>query len=241
MQRGRAKVLSEAESEESTTELLRVLGEVVAPLALAMPLPSEVVLHDLRRLPNSIVSITGNATGRRIGDPATDVLLQHLQSGEDVVVGYPTDLPDGREGRSTTVILRLEGGDPFAALCVNVDVTGWRAAGQSVERFLRVGGAEQVASRIPDTSLAPTTSPRPSEGEMFVRNVEELATELIRREIARIGIPVEEMKKRHKLRVVAGLESRGMFMLRDAVDTVALALNVTRFTIYNYMSELASE
>ncbi|MCQ4129089.1 helix-turn-helix domain-containing protein [Rhodococcus erythropolis] len=76
---------------------------------------------------------------------------------------------------------------------------------------------------------------------MFVRNVEELATELIRREIACIGIPVEEMKKRHKLRVVAGLESRGMFMLRDAVDTVALALNVTRFTIYNYMSELASE
>ncbi|MGI8880727.1 MAG: helix-turn-helix domain-containing protein [Jatrophihabitans sp.] len=49
------------------------------------------------------------------------------------------------------------------------------------------------------------------------------------------------MKKRHKMRVVAGLEARGMFMLRDAVDTIAAALKVTRYTIYNYLNEIAAD
>jgi predicted transcriptional regulator YheO len=37
---------------------------------------------------------------------------------------------------------------------------------------------------------------------------------------------------------VRALQSRGMFQLRDAVETVASSLLVTRFTIYNYLNEI---
>ena len=40
--------------------------------------------------------------------------------------------------------------------------------------------------------------------------------------------------------VVGQLEERGLFLLKDAVEVIALALGVTRFTIYNYLNELAA-
>ena len=46
------------------------------------------------------------------------------------------------------------------------------------------------------------------------------------------------MHKRHKLAVVADLRDRGFFLLKESVDTAAAALDVTRFTIYNYLNEL---
>ncbi len=49
------------------------------------------------------------------------------------------------------------------------------------------------------------------------------------------------MHKRHKLEVVRNLKSRGMFLLRDAVDMIATSLGVTRFTIYNYLNEIGDE
>lgn len=56
--------------------------------------------------------------------------------------------------------------------------------------------------------------------------------------IAKTKIPVTLMKKPQKLDIVRDLDNRGIFLVRDAVETVADALGVTRFTIYNYLNEL---
>ena len=68
-----------------------------------------------------------------------------------------------------------------------------------------------------------------------------LAAHLIRRAVSKVDAPVELMQKRHKVEVVRDLKARGMFHLRDAVDMVAAALGVTRFTIYNYLNEIADD
>ena len=59
--------------------------------------------------------------------------------------------------------------------------------------------------------------------------------------ISDIRIPVELMQTRHKISVVADLQQRGFFMLREAAEKAAAALKVSRFTIYNYLKELDSE
>ena len=56
-----------------------------------------------------------------------------------------------------------------------------------------------------------------------------------------VDVPVELMQKRHKVAVVRDLKDRGMFHLRDAIDMIATTLGVTRFTIYNYLNEIADE
>lgn len=49
-------------------------------LAKAMPPGTEVVLHDLTGLPDSIVAITNTITGRTVSSPATD-LARWLERG----------------------------------------------------------------------------------------------------------------------------------------------------------------
>ncbi|MFG2906827.1 helix-turn-helix domain-containing protein [Kitasatospora sp. NPDC048286] len=50
------------------------------------------------------------------------------------------------------------------------------------------------------------------------------------------GRPLAELDRVEKQRVVALLEERGAFTVRHGVETVASALGVSRFTVYNYLN-----
>jgi predicted transcriptional regulator YheO len=215
--------------------LLAVFASLIEPIGRSLPASSEIVLHDLSLLPDSIVAIHGDVTGRRIGDPATDLLLQKISTmSDDSAVGYETTLADGRKIRSSTMIIRDVSGAPVAALCINSDLSAWISVQRIADLMLGLSGTGVERENV--TPLHAPESP-----EVFVRDVDELASHLIHRAIAQAGVPVELMQKRHKVEVVRDLKSRGMFMLRDAVDLIATSLNVTRFTIYNYLNEIGDD
>ncbi|MEU5399886.1 helix-turn-helix domain-containing protein [Streptomyces sp. NPDC005963] len=50
------------------------------------------------------------------------------------------------------------------------------------------------------------------------------------------GRPLSELDRKAKQDVVRTLEMRGAFSVRHGVETVASALGVSRFTIYNYVN-----
>jgi hypothetical protein len=50
------------------------------------------------------------------------------------------------------------------------------------------------------------------------------------------GRPLAELDRRAKQRAVQMLEARGAFSVRHGVETVAGALGVSRFTVYNYLN-----
>ncbi|MBA0052120.1 transcriptional regulator [Streptomyces sp. AJS327] len=52
----------------------------------------------------------------------------------------------------------------------------------------------------------------------------------------RHGTPLAELDRRTKQSVVRSLEQRGAFEVRHGVETVAAALGVSRFTVYNYLN-----
>ncbi|MGA4507956.1 helix-turn-helix transcriptional regulator [Propionibacteriaceae bacterium G1746] len=227
--------------------LLAVFGQLVEPLGRSLPATSEVVLHDLSLLPNSIVAIHGNVTGRVVGDPATDLLLERIAAKQvaDSFVNYETVLPDGRRLRSSTMIIRDVAQTPVAALCINTDTSAW----QTVEVVARA----MLGTLAPDDAQAlvspdvPSQVPMVAQGgpaagggphETFVRDIDELAQVILTKAIDETGVPVELMHKRHKVDVVRQLEARGLFLLKDAVELAAHALQVTRFTIYNYLNEI---
>lgn len=223
--------------------LLELFASLVDPLAQALP-TCEVVLHDLAKLPNSIIAVHGSVTGRRVGDPATDLLLEQLAADEiGQMVGYATELPDGRQLRSTTLIIRDARDEPVAALCINTDLSIWRSmAGIAAAMLGHIAPNDGAAAMAPPTrrGLEPANE-EPGPSEVFARDVDELASHLVHQAMAEHGIPVDLMKKEHKLAVVRSLKARGMFMLRDAVEMVASSLHVTRFTIYNYLNEIEGE
>ncbi|MFJ8015083.1 helix-turn-helix domain-containing protein [Streptomyces sp. NPDC096339] len=52
----------------------------------------------------------------------------------------------------------------------------------------------------------------------------------------RHGVPLSQLDRKSKQDVVRVLEARGAFSVRHGVETVAGALGVSRFTVYNYLN-----
>ncbi|MFE7512527.1 helix-turn-helix domain-containing protein [Streptomyces sp. NPDC057540] len=52
----------------------------------------------------------------------------------------------------------------------------------------------------------------------------------------RHGMPLADLDRKAKQEVVRILEARGAFSVRHGVETVAGALGVSRFTVYNYLN-----
>ncbi|MEK2478115.1 MULTISPECIES: helix-turn-helix domain-containing protein [Streptomyces] len=77
-------------------------------------------------------------------------------------------------------------------------------------------GRDRVAVRLPHLS----------------ESLDHILAELERRH----GMPLSELDRRTKQSVVRILESRGAFSVRHGVETVAGALGVSRFTVYNYLN-----
>ena len=195
------------------------LSQLVDPLSRTMP-QSEIVVHDLDKLPDSIIAIGGDVTHRKIGDPATDTLLAEAAKGQvRTKLNYHTTLPDGRELRSTTIAIHDSDGNVFATLCINSEISLWKQLADVAGTM--TGGIQPTHSK-----------------ENFVQNVDQLAKLVLDQAIEEQNIPVELMKKEHKLRALQKARDNGIFLLRDAADTVADRLHVSRFTIYNYLKEL---
>ena len=214
---------------QDADQILATLVALVEPLSRTLPSDCEVVLHDLRRLPNSIVAITGDMTGRSVGGPATDLLLRKASTGTiATTVGYETRLPDGRSLRSTTVVFRDAQDTAVAALCINSDVMIWQAVKAIAESMLPQESSTEQRPELPPE-------------EKFFPDIDELAQHLLAEAIDTCGAPVDLMQKRHKISVVNDLKDRGFFMLKESVEMAAAALQVTRFTIYNYLNELGND
>ena len=108
---------------------LATLADMVPDLARSLGPDHEVVLHDLRLIPNSIVAIGGELTGRKAGGPTTDLLLRLVHQGHhDNVLRYQTRAGDGRIFRASTLFIRDPDGKPVGCLCINTDITNWLGA-----------------------------------------------------------------------------------------------------------------
>jgi hypothetical protein len=81
---------------------------------------------------------------------------------------------------------------------------------------LRWAGEDAVAVRLPHLS----------------ESLDHILADLERRH----GMPLAELDRKAKQSVVRVLEERGAFTVRHGVETVATALGVSRFTVYNYLN-----
>jgi selenocysteine lyase/cysteine desulfurase/predicted transcriptional regulator YheO len=109
-----------AEGRRSLAGVLETLVPTIDGLGAALGPGTEVVLHDLSALPNSIVAIAGDLTGRTVGGPMTDLLLGLVRRGTTQdLTNYETHAPDGRPIMSSTVFIRDPDGVAVGCLCVN--------------------------------------------------------------------------------------------------------------------------
>jgi predicted transcriptional regulator YheO len=205
--------------------VLEGIRQILPGLASAIGPDCELVLHDFRDVRHSLIAIEGNITGRILGSPLTDLILQVIRKDDNPkdLLNYQSQTHNGHIIRSSTLFFRDLNGKVIGCMCVNRNLSGWLVARNLLDEFCET---------------YPLESDSVVEGnETFVQDVEELLMGTINEVIALEKKPVKYMDKSDKVRVVNELDARGIFLIRGSVKTVARALNVSRYTIYNYLDE----
>lgn len=179
---------------------------------------AEVAVHDLGT--DRIVALWNPFSKRKVGDPA---LLSELPAdmGQLGVYGpYAKVLPDGRSLTSVSAVLRDAKGVPRGLMCINFD------------RSPLDGAAELL------TSFAAPVTPRPP--ELFNRDWREQIALVIDEACRERHLRRDQLTRDDRLQLVRVLNEKGLFSTRQAANHVALALGVSRATVYSLLKEVTA-
>jgi predicted transcriptional regulator YheO len=205
---------------------LRAFLPVVRGLAQLFGRDCEVVLHDVARLPHSIVAIeNGAVTGRTVGDVPTDRMLRNLRHADEAndVRLYLTSR-DGKILKSLAVTLRDEDGRPLGLLGLNMDISEIVQAQRALANLTAVGRLAGEAE--------------PEEAEIFAGDIRDVVSGMITTILGEMGKTPAAMSRDEKMEVVKRLEERGAFLVKRSAEQVAEALDLSRYTIFSYLKEI---
>ncbi|MFY4718309.1 helix-turn-helix transcriptional regulator [Streptomyces sp. LaBMicrA B280] len=199
--------------------LVQEAEKIAVALGRMFPGLCEVVLHDLRDPDRSIRAIENNLSTRQVGDPATELGLSRIADPAfpDVVQNYPNRFPDGRPAKSTSIGIKNAEGRYIAALCLNLDVSVLSPVALTLANLVATDRGHG------DT---PLETLRDRHARELRRAVEEFSAER--------GAPPRSLSRPDKKALVQQLNRDGYFESRDAAQTIADLLGVSRATIYNY-------
>lgn len=181
----------------------------------------EVVLHDLRSPESSIIAIVhGEITGRKVGDPTTNLGLPVLNNpyGDYDKYNYKSRNHSGRLLRCSSVYLKDPDGRIFAAICANYDISELSVA-TNILRTLTVTQDEEV-------------------NENFATDINDVISRILDETLQTNSNAVLSGDKEDRIKLIQTLESKGVFTVKGAVDRVAKLLGVSRVTVYGYLNEV---
>ncbi|HHY59641.1 MAG TPA: transcriptional regulator [Clostridia bacterium] len=205
---------------------LEALFPIADGIAQTFGKNAEVVVHDLRQPEKSLIYMAGNITGRKLGAPITNLVLETLKKNGDQapnLIGYQTTTKDGKILKSSTIFIRDDDGKIIGCLCINLDITELITCQKILEYYTRTEKPNE-----------PTTQ------EEFFNDVNDAMAGIVQGVLADYPVPVQLMEKDDKLIIVKKLDEKGVFLVRGAVEYVANVLGVSRYTVYNYLDEVRS-
>ncbi|MFF7790602.1 PAS domain-containing protein [Streptomyces sp. NPDC007991] len=213
LQGGPAAVAAEDEHLLAETEKIAVaLGRMFPGLC-------EVVLHDLRDPAHAIRVIENNLSGRQVGDSATELGLARIKDPDypSVIQNYANQFPDGRPTKSTSIGIKNTAGEYIAALCLNLDVSTLSPVTLSLSNLV-------------------ATDPENRDVELETlrdRSRRELR-EVIEAAAAERSTTPRALHKDVKKELVRRLHQDGYFDTRNAAQTIADLLGISRASVYAY-------
>ena len=181
----------------------------------------EVVLHDLADPQHSVAYVANNAvTGRTLGD-SFDVLVKEVMMSpklrESYVANYFFTAKNGKLIRSSTMLLRDDKGRVQGALCINLDTSRISEQLRYLQNFL--------PKQEPQDPVLPGGS----------ENVRSLVSDLV--ENIMDNTDPTQLSREEKVERIRFMDSRGIFLMKGAVELVAEKMQVNKVTVYSYLDE----
>ena len=205
-----------------------MLRQGAAGIAAQFGSNCEVVVHDLSRHPDhSIVEIVnGHVTGRKVGDGASHVVIEQLQTNDPEPkdhLCYLTKTPDGKILKSSTVYIRNSKGKVSAIFSINYDISKLLMVESAVRDLISTGEETQQ-----------------TEPEKIV-NINDLLDDLIEQSVALVGKPVALMNKDDKVKAIRFLNQNGAFLVTKSGDKIAKYFGISKYTLYSYIDTKQEE
>jgi len=204
--------------------LVDFLAELLGPTA-------EIVLHDISNLEHSIVAIRNNfISGRKIGDPVTDLVLQILKnnqySHDRFLCNYKTKSRSGKYLKSATYFVKNSDDTIIAMLCINMDMSNYANLRDQLDSLL---------------SFQNTTVSKNEVKEAFSNSIQELSLDKINEIVSKSNISAERMSQEEKIQYTKTMDDLGLFLIKGAVTEAANALKVSEASIYRYLNKIKKE
>lgn len=197
------------------------LGPLIKGIAKTFGQNCEVVLHDYNQLEHSIVAIeNGHITGRKVGDPTTNLGLVVLKEGAEKnhdMHNYMTTTKDGKVLKCSSIYIKDEDGETVGAICINFNITDFVMASNIINDFVRT--EDQVK-------------------ETYSKDINDILEALLEEALDVVGKPMPFMDKEDRLKALKFLDDKGVFMVRHSIERVAQFFDVSKYTIYNYLEEI---
>lgn len=199
-----------------------MLKKIAAGIAGTFGSNCEVLIHNFSCPEHAIVDIhNGHVTGRKVGDPLSNQAIKDMTKGEQItnLVNYEAKTEDGRRLKSTNIICK--GKNYNYALCINYDCTNLEIARSIIEDITKTGSQH--------------------EENYYNYSWEKVYDEMFEKAVGLVGKPIPLMNKEDRMDVVKYLSENGAFVFQNGVVICAERMNVSRFTIYNYLKELSNK
>ncbi len=184
----------------------------------------EFILHDLKRdYAHTITDIrNGHITNREIGDCGDNLGLEvfsgNIEDGNRY--NYVNYTKDGKTLRSSTLFFRDERDEIIGSICINEDLT----KSLELEQFLKKKNGLNEAHK-----------------DHFFTDIDDLLDNMIEEAHLAIGKHDTLMTKSEKMEFVKFLDQKGIFRIQKSGEKVCGALNISKYTLYNYLETIRKE
>ena len=119
--------------------------------------------------------------------------------------------------RGSSMFIQDDDGVNIGAICINMDITDTLKC----EEYLK--------------QLNMYATPAPSATELFSSDVNQLLDNLLRQCENMFDKPISHLNKDEKMQIIHFLDTKGAFLITKSGDKVCDFLNISKFTLYNYL------
>lgn len=198
----------------------------------------EVVLHDLRGdLNKSVVYIKNSLSGRKIGSPATDLLVDivnnEIYKEKPYLANYKSKALGGKKFRSSSFFIKNAEGELIGMICVNIDYSEELLLSAKLEDFL------VQFSKVNDFNFK--NHDGAEEIENLYGTMDNLVEDTIYKVTGLYNIEDVNLTKQEKLEIVRMLNERGFFAVKESISQIANIFNMSEVSIYKYIQEIKNK
>lgn len=208
-------------------ENLPLFTQIMDLLENHLGIQSEIVLHDnTQPYEHTILDIrNGYISQRKVGDGGGAWGLEVLSSENTPTHRYNKVMisDTGKLIRNSSIFFQDENGKNIGSLCLNSDITD----------LVNIANLAQNYSLYNPSQI--------QREEHFVNDVNRLLDNLL--EDCRRMIPKNsaDFSKEEKCTLIRYLNQKGAFLITKSGDRICNYLNISKFTLYNYLDQIKKE